>query len=99
MEGALMETFRPISHFAVNVLARLAARRAVTAELREQGVRVTLVKPAIINAKATEYLAQHPELYERAYETAQKLGMYERKRKQRQGDVLVTPEPPKLPVS
>jgi hypothetical protein len=81
VEGkAMSDTFKPISHFAVNALARLAARRAVTAELRDQGVRVTLVKPAIINAKANEYLAKHPELYERAFDTAQKLKMYERGR-------------------
>jgi len=79
-----MDTFRPISHFAVNALARLAARRAVCAQLREEGVHPTFVKPAIINAKANEYLAKHPELYERAHETAQKLGMYEKQRKREQ---------------
>jgi hypothetical protein len=42
---------------------------------------VTLVRPAIINAKTTEYLAKHPELYEQAHATAQKLGMYEKGRR------------------
>ena len=73
-----MDTFKPVSPFAVSALARLAARRAVTAELRDQGVTVTFVKPAIINAKATEYLAKHPELYEQAFDKAQKFGMYEK---------------------
>jgi NAD(P)-dependent dehydrogenase (short-subunit alcohol dehydrogenase family) len=75
-----MDTFRPISHAAVNALARLAARRAVNAELRGQGVRVTLVKPATINAKATEWLAQHPEAYEQAHDIAVRFKMYDKRR-------------------
>jgi hypothetical protein len=47
-----LDTFQPISASAVHVLARMAARRAVQEELRSQGVRVTLVKPAEISAKA-----------------------------------------------
>ena len=43
------------------------ARKRVEAELRDAGVRVTLVKPAEINERATKYLADHPELYEQAY--------------------------------
>jgi hypothetical protein len=62
--------FQPISATAVHVLARLAARRAVTAELRAQGVRVSLVKPAEISAKAQVYLQAHPELYVAALERA-----------------------------
>jgi NAD(P)-dependent dehydrogenase (short-subunit alcohol dehydrogenase family) len=73
-----MDTWKPISHAAVNALARLAARRVVNAELRGQGVRVTLVKPATINAKATEYLANHPELYEQAHDIAVRFKMYEK---------------------
>jgi hypothetical protein len=76
-----MDTFRPISHAAVNALARLAARRAVVAEMRGAGHRMTLIKPATINAKATEWLAQHPEAYERAHETAQKLKMYDKRKR------------------
>ena len=33
---------------------------------RIQGVRVSLVKPAIINQRANAYLANHPELYTNA---------------------------------
>ena len=72
--------FRPISASAVHVLARLAARRAVQEELRSQGVRVSLVKPAEISAKAQSYLADHPELYREALERAQRLGLYEKPR-------------------
>jgi len=49
---ARAKQFQHISPFAINVLARLAARRAVTEQLRAQGIRVTLVKPAEIEAQA-----------------------------------------------
>ena len=75
------ETFQPISASAVHVLARLAARKAVQEELRAQGVRVTLVKPAEISVRANEYLSQHPELYRAALERAQRLGMYDKPRR------------------
>jgi hypothetical protein len=78
-----LDTFQPISASVVHVLARLAARRAVQDELRNQGVRVSLVKPAEISAKAQVYLAGHPELYREALERAQRLGMYEKPRRRR----------------
>jgi hypothetical protein len=53
----------------------------VQGELRAQGVRVTLVKPADISAKAQVYLSQHPELYREALERAQRLGLYEKRRR------------------
>jgi NAD(P)-dependent dehydrogenase (short-subunit alcohol dehydrogenase family) len=62
----MANSFEHISIGAVKVLARLAAKRAVQAELRSKGVRVTLVRPAEINAQAAEYLASHPELYTNA---------------------------------
>jgi hypothetical protein len=45
--------------FAVMMLARSQAVKVIKARLREQGVRLTLVKPKDINAPAYEYLAQH----------------------------------------
>ena len=63
-----LDTFQPISTSAVHVLARMAARRAVQEELRAQGVRVSLVKPAEISARAQGYLRDHPELYREALE-------------------------------
>jgi hypothetical protein len=72
---------RPISASAVHVLARLAARRAITEQLRRKGVRVSLVKPAEISAKAQVYLADHPELYREALERAQRIGMFEKRRR------------------
>jgi len=52
-----LDTFQPISRSAVCILARLAAKKAVHKELRSQGVRVTLVKPAELCARANEYLS------------------------------------------
>ena len=56
----MANSFEHISIGAVKVLARLAAKKAVQAELKAQGVRVTLVRPAEINAQATIYLANQP---------------------------------------
>jgi hypothetical protein len=53
----------------------------VQEQLRSQGVRVSLVPPAEINARAQVYLADHPELYREAYERAQRMGMYEKRRR------------------
>jgi len=41
------------------MLARSAAAKVIKARLREQGVRLTLVKPKDINALAYPYLAEH----------------------------------------
>jgi hypothetical protein len=78
-----LDTFQPISASAVHVLARLAARRAVQEQLRSQGVRVSLVKPAEISVRARVYLQSHPELYREALERAQRMGMYEKRRRRR----------------
>jgi NAD(P)-dependent dehydrogenase (short-subunit alcohol dehydrogenase family) len=69
----MANSFEHISISAVKVLARLAAKRAVQAELRAAGIRVTLVKPAAINSRAMEYLASHPELYVAAHERAKRM--------------------------
>ena len=84
-------TFKHISVSAVHVLARMAARRAVQEELHNQGVRVSLVKPAEISAKAQVYLADHPELYREALERARRMGMYEKPRRRR-SQIMVTPD-------
>ena len=77
------EPFQPISRSAICILARLAAKRAVTEELRAQGVRVSLVKPAEISVKAQAYLQSHPELIDAARERAQRLGMFEKPQRKR----------------
>jgi NAD(P)-dependent dehydrogenase (short-subunit alcohol dehydrogenase family) len=85
-----LDTFQPISATVVHALARMAARRAVQEQLRSQGVRVSLVKPAEISARAQRYLAEHPELYKEALERAQRLGLFEKKRKLRAP--MITPD-------
>ena len=68
--------FHSANH-AINFLARSAAKKAVTEQLRAQGVRVTLVRPAEITERARVYLEQHPELYQLALERAQRMGYIE----------------------
>jgi|SRR6516165_262222 hypothetical protein len=77
-------TFKHISVSAVHVLARMAARRAVQEELHNQGVRVSLVKPAEISAKAQVYLQSHPELYREAMQRAHLIDEAEGRKKARQ---------------
>jgi hypothetical protein len=69
------KSFSHIGNHAINVLARLAAKKAVQEELCAQGVRVTLVKPADVSAKAQAYLQSHPELYREALERALRMGL------------------------
>ena len=77
-------------------MARMAARRAVQEQLRADGVRVSLVKPAEISANAQVYLEQHPELYREALERAQRMAKEDELRKARRRklkQILVTPDP------
>jgi hypothetical protein len=55
----------------------------VTEQLRSEGVRVTLVPPRVISEKANEYLALHQEVYDEARERAQRLQLFEKKRRRR----------------
>jgi hypothetical protein len=70
---AKANSLSPIGISAVKVLARLAAKRAVQAKLRDQGVRVTTYPYAELMRQATEYLANHPELYQQALERAKRM--------------------------
>ena len=81
LSQSTLDTFQPISASAVHILARLAAKKAVQEQLRSEGVRVSLVKPAEISVRTNEYLSQHPELYRAALERAQRLGMLEKPRR------------------
>ena len=76
-----LDTFQPVSASAVAVLARLMAKRAVQEELRADGVRVSLVKPAELSVKAQAYLQAHPELFDAAKERAARLGLFEKRRR------------------
>jgi hypothetical protein len=46
------------------------ARRAVERELRAQGLRVSHIPYSHISAQATEYVREHPELFDQAFERA-----------------------------
>ena len=83
------KSFSHIRTSVVYVLARLAARNAVKEQLRDQGVRVTLVPIRQVHEQADEYLRQHPELYAEARERARQLGMIELQ------PPLVTPDDPR----
>jgi hypothetical protein len=67
--------------FEVHVAARAIAKRAVVEELKEAGVRVTLVFPAEINKRAMAYIATHPEIWAQALERARKIEEMEEARK------------------
>ena len=62
----------PIGISAVKV-PRLAAKKAVQARLRDQGVRLTTYPYAELMRQAAEYLSSHPELYQQALERAQRM--------------------------
>jgi hypothetical protein len=69
-----MVKFKLVGTHSIVILARLAAKNAIKDQLRAEGVRVTLVKPAEITERAQRYLADHPELYTQALERAKQMG-------------------------
>jgi|SRR6516225_9579277 hypothetical protein len=71
----MANSFSHIGHHAINVLARLEARKAVKEQMRQQGVK--FYKHAELLRQASESLAQHPELYELALARAWQMGMVE----------------------
>jgi len=76
-------TFTHISVHMVHILARMMAKRAVTQELRDQGVRLTLVPPREINERATTYLRNYVEVWKEALAQAHRLDEAEGQRKDR----------------
>ena len=71
----MAKQFQHLGAVAVNVLARLEAKKAVTEQLRASGVRVTLVPHREIVARAKAHLETHPELYEQALQRAWEMGV------------------------
>jgi hypothetical protein len=67
----MAEPFQHISGAAVRVLARLAAKKQLTEQLRAQGVRQPLPRQSAVS----DYLAEHPQLYEQALATAWELSV------------------------
>ena len=76
-------TFKHISVHMVHVLARLQAKRLVQEQLRNAGVRVSLVPPREVAEKATAYLAEHPELWSSALARAHLIDDAEGRKKEK----------------
>jgi hypothetical protein len=55
---------------AINIAAQALSKQAIKEEIRAKGERLTLVKPAEINARAKVYLEAHPGLWQLAWERA-----------------------------
>ena len=66
-------TFTHISVHVIHMLARMMAREAVRAQLRNEGVNPQHVPPREINERATTYLAQHPEVWRAAMTMAHRI--------------------------
>ena len=77
-------TFKHISVHMVHILARLAAKKAVQAQLRADGVRLQYVKPSEINERAPTYLHNHPEVWSEALVRAHQIDDAEGQRKEKQ---------------
>jgi hypothetical protein len=60
-----------ISGPAIRVIARLAAKKQLTEQLRAQGVKQPLARPSAVSA----HLEKHPELYEQALGTVWELSI------------------------
>jgi hypothetical protein len=89
MQMARAKSFSHIGNHAINVLARLAVRNVIKEQLRDQGVRVTIVPIREITERAQVYLEQHPELYQQALERARQMGWIDLQ------PPMVTPDDPR----
>src|SRR6516162_4446969 len=79
----LPTTFKHISVHMIHILARLQAKRLVQEQLRNEGVRVSLVPPREVAEKATAYLAEHPELWSSALARAHLIDDAEGRKKEK----------------
>ena len=70
-----------LNHYSIAPITRSTIARdqslRTKEQLRDQGVRVSLVPIREITEKAQQYLADHPEVYAQALERARQLGMIE----------------------
>ena len=69
------KSFEHIPGFAINVLARLEAKKQVKEHLRAQGIRLTYVPAREIVARTKAHLEAHPEVYEQALQRAWEMGL------------------------
>ena len=75
--------FKNISSHVIWMLARLMAKDAIRAQLRNEGVNPQHVLPREINAKATTYLRDHVEVWKEAITMAHRIDEKEGRRKER----------------
>ena len=72
-----------LNHYSIAPITRSTIARdqslRTKEQLRDQGVRVSLVPIREITERAQQYLADHPELYQQALERARQLGYVELK--------------------
>jgi hypothetical protein len=67
--------FQHLGAVAVNVPARLEAKKQVKEQLRAQGIRLTFVPAREMVARTKAHLEAHPELYEQALQRAWEMGV------------------------
>ena len=82
----IMVTPTPEDYRLIVVVARRFARSEVEAQLRAEGLRLMLIPHRDIIAKASEYLAQHPEFYRQAAQTVAQHPEWLPKRRKRRPD-------------
>jgi hypothetical protein len=71
----MAKQFQHLGAVAVNVLARLEAKKAVKEHMRAQGIRLTYVPAREMVARTKAHLEAHPELYEQALQRAWQMGV------------------------
>jgi hypothetical protein len=79
--------FKNISSQVIWMLARMMAKDAIRAQLRNEGIDVRFVLPRDINERATKYLAQHPEVWKEAITLTHRIDDKRGQRKARQKEL------------
>jgi hypothetical protein len=75
--------FKNISSHAIWMLARLMAKDAIRAQLKNEGANPQHVLPRDINERATAFLRDHPEVWKAAITMAHRIDAKEGRRKER----------------
>jgi hypothetical protein len=76
--------FQHISCHVIHILARLMAKDAIRAQLKNEGIDARFVLPRDLNERATAYLRDHPEVWKAAISMAHRIDEKEGRRKERQ---------------
>jgi hypothetical protein len=76
--------FKHISSHVIWILARMKAKDAIRAQLKNEGINPQHVLPRDINERATAYLRDHPEVWREAITMAHRIDEKEGKCRERQ---------------